>query len=219
MPAIPFAENYRLQDLVLAQLATIETEFYLTGGTAASRAYLHHRYSDDLDFFVNDDARFSLWKSRFLQSLISVPDSTCTVILNEERFGRLVFQQGDTALKIELINDVPARVGTPFLHSGFGRIDTAENILANKITAAVSRGEPKDLADIWGFCTKLKLNLRDALSNAQSKAAGIFPADVARVLCSVTETDWQVINWIDPPAFIQFQSDLIALGEQLLRPA
>jgi len=29
------------------------TDFFLTGGTALSRGYYHHRYSDDLDFFIN----------------------------------------------------------------------------------------------------------------------------------------------------------------------
>jgi len=32
----------------------LPVEFYLTGGTTLSRVYLHHRYSDDLEFFVND---------------------------------------------------------------------------------------------------------------------------------------------------------------------
>ncbi|MDR2095073.1 MAG: nucleotidyl transferase AbiEii/AbiGii toxin family protein [Treponema sp.] len=31
------------------------THFFLTGGTALSRAYYPHRYSDDLDFFYADD--------------------------------------------------------------------------------------------------------------------------------------------------------------------
>jgi predicted nucleotidyltransferase component of viral defense system len=34
-------------------MGKIPVGFYLTGGTALSRAYLNHRYSDDLDFFVN----------------------------------------------------------------------------------------------------------------------------------------------------------------------
>lgn len=29
----------------------LKSHFYFTGGTALSAAYLHHRYSDDLDFF------------------------------------------------------------------------------------------------------------------------------------------------------------------------
>ncbi len=56
-----FEHLYRLQDRVLGLLAQTETGFYLSGGTAASRGYLHHRFSDDLDLFVNDDRRFGLW--------------------------------------------------------------------------------------------------------------------------------------------------------------
>ena len=51
-------ELYPLQDSVLACVATVEAECYLTGGTALAREYLQHRYSDDLDFFWNDSPRF-----------------------------------------------------------------------------------------------------------------------------------------------------------------
>ena len=44
---------YPLQDKVLETIGKLPVRFYLTAGTALSRAYLHHRYSDDLDFFVN----------------------------------------------------------------------------------------------------------------------------------------------------------------------
>lgn len=119
-------------------------------------------------------------------------------------------------LKIEMINDVPAHIGPIAVHPQLGRIDSAENILANKITAVVSREEPKDLADIWGFCMQMGLSLTDALENAHSKAAGIFPADVARVLLSATEADWQLIRWIDAPPVVHFLQDLRALGESLI---
>ena len=43
--------------------------FYLTGGTAPSRHYFNHRYSDDLVLFVNADPRFSEWVQRIFQEL------------------------------------------------------------------------------------------------------------------------------------------------------
>ena len=43
---------YPLQDGVLNVLNQSDTNFFLTGGTALSRAYYNHRYSDDLDFFI-----------------------------------------------------------------------------------------------------------------------------------------------------------------------
>ena len=41
-----------------------ETDFYLTGGTALSRVYLKHRYSDDLDFFINNSNKFSTFVNK-----------------------------------------------------------------------------------------------------------------------------------------------------------
>ena len=118
----------------------------------------------------------------------------------EERFTRLNVKQTDLVLKIELINDVPAHIGQIQSHPTLGRLDSAENILANKVTALIGREEPKDLADIWGFCCQMSLPLTQAIQDADSEAAGIFPVDLARILHSVSQDDWQVINWITHPS-------------------
>ena len=110
-----------------------------------------------------------------------------------------VTRNNDLFLKMEFINDVPSHIGPITAHEVLGRIDSAENILANKGTAVLSREEPKDLADIWGFCGQLSLSLENAITGAKSKAAGIFPADLSRVLLSVTRSDWESIRWIDAP--------------------
>ena len=160
----------------------LNSPFYLTGGTAASTGYLNHRFSDDLDFFVNDDNNFFLWANRVITALNSISYWEIRVTLREQRFCRLFIVAGDINLKIEMINDVPAHVGDISLHEILGNIDSPQNILANKISAAIDRNEPKDLADIWGFCIKMKLSLVTALNDAGSKAAGIFPADLARTV-------------------------------------
>jgi hypothetical protein len=49
---------YPLQDKILQFISAADNSFYLTGGTALSRAYLHHRFSDDLDLFVNNDETY-----------------------------------------------------------------------------------------------------------------------------------------------------------------
>ena len=53
-----------------------------------------------------------------------------------------------------MVNDVPAHIGEIITHNVLDRSDSAENILANKVTAAIDRNEPKDLADIWGFAAR-----------------------------------------------------------------
>ena len=104
------------------------------------------------------------------------------MVQRDERFVRLQVTAQDVTFKIELVNDVPARVGDVRDHPVLGPLDSPENILANKVSAVLDRREPKDLADIWGFGCRLTLPIAAAVGNAQSKAAGVFPADLARVL-------------------------------------
>ena len=80
----------------------------------------------------------------------------------------------------------------------------------------LSREEPKDLADIWGFCCQLGISIDAAIHDARSKAAGIFPPDLARVLDSTSADDWQVIRWIDAPLVDKYIADLKRLAEQLI---
>ncbi len=66
-----FDRLYPFQDEVLKVVSGLDTGLYLTGGTTASRAYLNHRFSDDLDFFTNDSPEFELWAGRLLQGVQS----------------------------------------------------------------------------------------------------------------------------------------------------
>jgi len=208
---------YPFQDEVLAVAARVETGFYLTGGTALGRVHLRHRYSDDLDLFVNDDDRFQTWADRLLEAWRAEAGWQLGVQRRDPRFVRALVSKGEVQLKVEFVNDVRGRVGVPTRHEGFGLEDTRENILANKVTALLDREEPKDLADVWGLCGLGGLALKDALVGASSKAVGVFAADVARALIGATADDWRLVRWIAPPPPPEkFLRDLRALGEDLL---
>ena len=60
---------YPLQDAVLKIVSAIPSKLYLTGGTALSRVYLRHRYSDDLDFFMNRDKDFEVETKKVFEAL------------------------------------------------------------------------------------------------------------------------------------------------------
>lgn len=213
-----FHRLYPFQDQVLKILSPIDTKFYLTGGTALSRGYLNHRFSDDLDFFVNDDPNFGLWADRVVSRLSQEPGWVAQVLQREDRYVRMNLVQEGFNLKIEMVNDVPSRVGDPWMHPTLGRIDKAENILANKITAILDRTAPKDMADIWGLCFKMNLSLNEAINGAQGKAVGVFPVDLARVLCSVTRSDWDLVRWVDAPDPDDYVHQLGLLGKSLIFP-
>lgn len=83
-------------------------------------------------------------------------------------------------------------------HPQFGLIDSKENILTNKITAAIDRIMPKDIVDIY-FLLKDGVSLKQALINIHSKAAGIAPLYVAKIIAefdySLLDTE---IKWAEP---------------------
>ena len=211
---------YPLQDKFLRFFEkNNDGRFYLTGGTALSRAYLHHRFSDDLDLFVNWDDRFGVWTERIVDELQRQDRWQTQVVLKDQYFVRALLLRDDLTLKVEMINDVGSRVGIPHVDPRYpelGRIDSPENILANKLTALIGRDEPRDVADVWGLCGKLGLSLRAALSGAQNKSSGIYPADLARRLCQATQADWEAVRWIEPPACEIFLAELQTLGDELL---
>jgi hypothetical protein len=209
---------YRLQDWVLMRLRHVSQGFYLTGGTALSRGYYEHRYSDDLDFFVNDVPDFELWRDRCLDALEqgrTAEGLRLEILLREKRFGRAMLH-GPVPLKLEFINDVPFRVGQPWEHPRLGRLDTKENILANKVSALVDRQEPKDLADIFWLCCRDNLDLLTALKHASGKAAGLFPPTVAKALQEALSHGVPTVFWQQKPEAGAFTKGIEGLIERLV---
>lgn len=196
---------YPLQDRVLHMVNEAQTDFYLSGGTALSRGYLNHRFSDDLDLFMNtattsgEDRSYRLGVDRVIDALARQPDWTVTVTLRGQYFTRIVVSQESAQLRVELINDVIAHIGEISYHPVLGRLDNPENILANKLTALRDREEPRDVADVWGICTKLGLSIERAITDARRKSSGLYHADIARRLISTTRADWEAVRWIHPP--------------------
>lgn len=209
---------YDLQDWVLARLQPVSHEFYLTGGTALARGYYEHRYSEDLDFFANDVPDFELWRDRCLSAVrdaSTAEGKRLDIVLREPRFGRAVIY-GAVPLKLEFINDVPFRVGQPWPHPSLGRLDTKENILANKISALVDREEPKDLVDVFWLCCRDNLDLLAAIEHASGKAAGLFPPLVAKALQEGLKHGLPAVFWQQKPEASEFRKGIEGLIERLL---
>lgn len=175
---------YPLQDRVFPLFN--DTPFYLTGGTALSRGYYNHRFSDDLDYFVNYHSDFQRITEIQIEKLVKAFKNT-EVDYKGEYFCRVFIEE---KLKIEMVNDVPSHIGELVNHPVLGIIDSKENILANKLTAVVDRTLPKDIVDIY-FLLKDGLSIKNALTDAESKAAGVSPLLIAKILA---EFDYLIID-------------------------
>lgn len=203
---------YRIQNKVVGLFR--DTPFYLSGGTALSRGYYNHRYSDDLDYFVNDHPDFLRIAERQINKLGATFEDL-TVVAKDTNFVR-VFVSPER-LKIEMINDVPSHIGSPVNHSILGIIDSKENILANKLTALIDRTLPKDITDVY-FLLRDGLDIKRALLDAESKAAGIAPLLVAKILFefdySLLDTE---IKWVEPVDSLTIKGFLTAISEKIVR--
>lgn len=136
---------YNLQDEILAEINNIDTGFYLTGGTCVHRFYSKMRYSDDLDFFCNDNDYFRDYVRESNEKL-STLNRYYTTLIDTRDFVRCIYAD---KLKIDFVNDRVFRLGkTIKTDTGF-KIDNIDNICANKISAIIGRDEPKDIFDIY----------------------------------------------------------------------
>ena len=142
---------YSEQDVVLNTLKEIDTGFYLTGGTCIHRFYLDYRYSDDLDFFCNDNDLFRDYAREYFEFLKS-KQLYFEYLVDTRDFIRILFNK---KLKIDFVNDRVFRYNKIERSKEGYKIDNIFNILANKITAVISRDEPKDVFDICSISNPL----------------------------------------------------------------
>jgi predicted nucleotidyltransferase component of viral defense system len=199
-----YRKLYRTQDKILPAIMPVLSSFYLTGGTALGRFYLNHRYSEDLDFFMNKDDSFH----SSIKEIEKVLFTKFSVLRNQsvvyDDFVRYYIEDEESVLKIEFVNDIPYRCGFPNLYM-YGLIDTPLNILTNKLTAIVGRDEPKDVFDIYTLAKHYMFNWLEVFRETSNKAI-INEIDVEQRIRSFPVILFQKADW----HFLPFDVDLIS---------
>jgi hypothetical protein len=168
-----------IQKKILHALKGKIDDFYLAGGTALSLFYLHHRESEDLDFFTQEfDAARVMEIINFLKrdmkkkiDLVSenLSAKTADIMIYNLEFAENSF------LKIDFVQDVLRLINQPQAIEGI-KILSKEDIYLRKIYAvsgtrigadrigrnefAGGRQEAKDLFDLY-FLSKEVLRLAD----------------------------------------------------------
>ncbi len=202
-----------MQDEIFGILNNLDTDFYLTGGTALSRFYLKHRYSDDLDLFVNNSGTFlrdcELVISNF-ELLMKVE-----IVQKSSDFIRLNIVKQDVNLKIDFVNDVAYRSGEISRFEIMNKVDNLDNILSNKLTA-LERLEPKDVCDILYLWRNNKINWSKAFDDASKKVSYINPLDVSVIINKFPTELLANINWIIIPNFEETYEDLKRISKEIL---
>jgi hypothetical protein len=170
---------YPLQDKILKIIDGLATGFYLTGGTVLGRHYLHHRYSDDLDFFMNAQPDFHKQVDKIITALNNNFTHSVSAGLKEDTFVRVFISEKDVLLKIDFINDVPFHSGVLSVSSLFSKTDSIQNILSNKISA-LSRDESKDFADLLFISLSFAFNWEQVINEARQKDDWVNELDISK---------------------------------------
>ena len=162
-----YSRLYELQDEVLQVIAGCQTSFYLGGGTALSRFYLQHRFSDDLDFFSNETLTFAE-EVRQLRTSLFDRIGGLSVATDSRFFKRFLLDKNGVRLKIDLIHEVLPRFGRLEVLRGV-LVDGPRNILTNKLGAFWGRDEPRDAADLLALARAYRFGWKSILDEAQQK--------------------------------------------------
>jgi predicted nucleotidyltransferase component of viral defense system len=188
-----YSKLYKLQDNFFDFWKTLNLPFYLTGGTALGRFYLNHRYSDDLDFFINNDINFK----KNIDFILNQLQKKFEVLISEniiyEDFSRIFIKENETVLKIEFVNDIEYRTGKPSSIS-WGLVDTPINILSNKLSAIIGREEPKDIFDIIHLSLNYQFNWTDIFYETKNKVL-INEIDVEQKIHSFPIQLFEDLQW------------------------
>lgn len=203
-----------LQRRTLRAAAGIDPPWTLTGGAALAGFHLGHRATRDLDLFWNGRAQLGD-VDRTIIDLLRSNGLTVSVAQRFEGFAELAVSDGNETLKVDLVADPAARVDPPGLQDVDGVsvwVDTAREILANKLCTLLSRTEVRDLVDVRALLAE-GLDLDEGLAGAPQKDGGFSPAVLAWVLRGVnapamfrgaglsTPEAADLLNWRD--AFIE----------------
>jgi hypothetical protein len=204
---------YPLQDKVLSEIININTFLYLTGGPVASRVYLNHRYSDDLDLFANNHPDFGEEVDRIANHLKKRFDLDLQV--KEQMYARAFVNEGDTILKIDFVNDVGFHCGEIAPSTLYHRTDNWRNILSNKITS-LSREEGKDAADILFICYHYSFDWFEIINEAKNKDSWVDEVNASKLISTFSHEKIEKVKWTQKQDYGRIFSDLKTIAKDIL---
>lgn len=145
----------------------ITDNFYLTGGTALAEFYLKHRFSEDLDFFSEQEFDTTAI-SVFFQKNKS--DLKIKLIDFEQSYNRNLFF-------LHINNEI---IKTEFTYFPFLRIETSKklknisidsalDIAVNKIFTIYQKERARDYIDLYFLIKKYKWSIEELVKKAKIK--------------------------------------------------
>lgn len=193
-----------------------ENRFFLSGGAALVGFYFGHRETHDLDLFTLENEIENGF--RLVREVAKELNASVESIQTAPDFRRLLLKKNDEAIVVDLVREYVFQVSPekPIIKNI--RVDTPEEILANKLCALLSRSEIRDLVDVREL-EKAGFSLESALKVAEKKDFGLTPAGLAWVLNQINFGDeFQPPGAVSVLELRDYLSDLIDRLKRLALP-
>ena len=140
---------------MLSKDTSFRRHFYLTGGTALSEYYLHHRLSEDLDFFT-EEVVDKIW----LNSLAKKVGRTLNAKKDiQESFNRnlVYFTAASEIIKTEFTYFPFSQIEKAKLKTGL-KIDSLTDIAVNKFFTIYQKPSARHFIDLYLILTTKEYN-------------------------------------------------------------
>ena len=167
-----------LQNEILTRFFARQSEFFLTGGAALVGFHLHHRETHDLDLFTTSHALED--GEQTLRNVAADLELQFESVTRSPDFRRFLLKSSDEGVVVDLVRDTAPQILEKLSVGGIV-IDSADEILANKLCALLSRTEPRDLVDVARL-EEAGHSPIAALELARRKDAGMSASQLAWVL-------------------------------------
>lgn len=190
---------------LFSQNISLSRNFYLTGGTALAEFYIPYRYSEDLDFFSENEISL-LPITVFLKSIkdkIKYKRFDINRSFNRN-IVQLIFE--DQTLKLEFTYFPFPQIEKPKIKDGI-KIDSLEDIAVNKIFTIYQHPRSRDFTDIYMICQTYPYKIINLLKKARVKFDWhIDPIQLGSQLLQIKELkDYpKLINKIDTQVLLTF---------------
>ena len=202
---------------ILQSWFSMESRYFLTGGSALGIFYLHHRLSYDLDLFTTESINSKEVQNLVHQVSVEI-GAHYESIRTSPDFHRYKITRGDDVELIDIVSDHAPQLDKKKELVGGIRVDTLREMTANKLTTLLSRTEVKDVVDLF-FLEQAGHDVIGSLPDAAVKDGGWDPAMAALLLESldINKLPFFLLKDLNTDDFKVFVQRLrLAIAEQAL---
>lgn len=188
---------------IIASDITVKHHFYLSGGTALAEYYLHHRLSDDLDFFSENEIDIP-WLNTLSKNIKSSIGATKKDIQQSFNRNLVFFTIGKSILKTEFTYFPFTQVEKPMVVNKL-HVDSLLDIAVNKFFTIYQKPASRHFIDLfcilqssdisWDTLTKLARIKFDTVIDPLQLGSQLVTANtisqLPHMIKPVKETTWR----------------------------